>query len=152
MWVLFGSFFMFSNFYQLGLLNTNFVTLVNMQWKIDKNRTSHDLVMVIESAYLWTLKKNTWILPVVVIVEYVVLVNIWRPSPISFKHVSLLWLLFDAHRPPSEQRGPIKKRNQLTCAYLKERKTIDKLRARDHTENKYICTWNVVVNSLKSQE
>ena len=36
MWVLFGTYYMFSNFYQLNLHNKSCVALVNLQWNISK--------------------------------------------------------------------------------------------------------------------
>ena len=61
MWVLFGSSFMFSNFYWLDLHNKTHVALANLWWHIYKHQieyqTSLDLVVVIRSWYLlisWT--------------------------------------------------------------------------------------------------
>jgi len=51
MWVLVGSFFMFSDFYQLDLQNKTCVALADLQWSIRKNHTS-DLVMVTKNARL----------------------------------------------------------------------------------------------------
>ena len=52
--VLFGSFFLFSNFYQLYLQNKCCVALANLWWSISKNQidnwASLDLVMDIQSA------------------------------------------------------------------------------------------------------
>ena len=56
MWVLFGSFFMFSNFYQLDLHNETRVAITNLQWNARNNRIENrpylDVVMVIESSCL----------------------------------------------------------------------------------------------------
>ena len=56
MWVLFGSFFMFSNFYELDSHNNICVAPTNLRWNICKNRienrSSPYLVMVIGSACL----------------------------------------------------------------------------------------------------
>ena len=56
MWVLFGSFFKFSNFYKLDSHNNICVAPTNLRWNIFKNRienrSSPYLVMVIGSACL----------------------------------------------------------------------------------------------------
>ena len=56
MWVLFGPFVMFFNFYEVDLHNKTRVALANLQWNLYQkqieNWTSHDLVMVIGSACL----------------------------------------------------------------------------------------------------
>ena len=56
MWVLFASFFMSSNFYQLDLHNGTRVALAYLQWNIYQNRienrTSPDSITVIGSACL----------------------------------------------------------------------------------------------------
>ena len=55
-WMLFGLFFMFSNFYWFTLHNQTCVALANLRWSMTKdwieNQTSLNLVMVIGSAYL----------------------------------------------------------------------------------------------------
>ena len=45
--------------------------------------------------------------------------NIWRCSPISFKHVCILFSLWSSpNYTPVKYKGLIKKRNQITLAYL----------------------------------
>ena len=104
----FGSFFTFSNFYQLLLHNKSLVALTNLWLKISKNRienqTSHALVMVVKSACLLIFEVDTWVLPLVFTIESRVVIKIWRSRPISFKHVPswclLLWSLPNhAHTP-----------------------------------------------------
>jgi hypothetical protein len=57
MWVLFGSFLVFPNFYRLGLHTKIHVALSNLQWNFCniriENRTSPYLAMVIRSACLF---------------------------------------------------------------------------------------------------
>ena len=60
---------------------------------------------------------------------------IWRCSLISFQYVSIWCLRFDPHRTTyqSESRGLIKKRNQITHAYLSENKPPYKVRGPAHS-------------------
>ena len=80
MCMLFGSFFMFSNFYQLYLHNITRVALANLPCTLCKtqieNRISLDLVMVIGSACLLISYHDTQVLPSVFIVECIVVVHI----------------------------------------------------------------------------
>ena len=68
---------------------------------IKKNRTeswtSHALVMAFGSACLSVSWLDTWIPPIVFIVEWRVVICIWKHGPISFEHVSLWCLLFGRH-------------------------------------------------------
>jgi hypothetical protein len=68
---------------------------------IKKNRTeswtSHALVMAFGSACLSVSWLDTWIPPIVFIVEWRVVICIWKHGPISFEHVSLWCLLFGPH-------------------------------------------------------
>ena len=85
MWVLLGSFFMFSNFYQFYSHLKNHIASSNLRWNVCKNRIENriflDLVMVIGSACLLISKLDTWVLPFVSFIEYRVVINIWRCSP-----------------------------------------------------------------------
>ena len=102
MWVWFGLIFMFSNFYRLDLHNKTCVAWANPQWNICKNRienrTSPYVVMGTRGACFLIFELDTQVLPIVFIIECRVLINIWRCSPISIKHVSLWYLLFHPHR------------------------------------------------------
>ena len=91
------------NFYRLALNNRTCVASANLRWNICKNRieirTFLDLVMVIGCAWLAVdfLTGYTHVLPTVFTIECIVVMNIWRRSPISFKHVSLWCLLTEPH-------------------------------------------------------
>ena len=101
MWVLFGLFLMFFNFYGLDSHNKSCVALATLRCNICKNRnenrTSLKWVMIIGSACLLISSLNTWILSIVVIIECRVVIDIWRRSPMSSEHESLWCLPFDPH-------------------------------------------------------
>jgi hypothetical protein len=67
--------------------------LKSLSMYIYKIRTSHYLVMVIGSACLLIFWRDVEVHPLVFIVECRVVIDIWRCSPISFKHVSLCSLI-----------------------------------------------------------
>jgi len=98
MWVLFGLFYMFSNFYRLDFHNETFVALANLQQCFSQNWTSPILVVVIRSACLFdSLTKYTG--PPNCIEMFVL-----GTSP---KHT------------PIKYRCPIKKTNWITTPYLR---------------------------------
>ena len=125
MWVLFGSNFMFSNFYQLYLHNKTCIALANLQWNIYKNWienwTNLDVVMVSGSACSLISELDTYVLPMMFIIECRVVIMIWRCSPMSFKHV--FFMMFALRSPPNhiplKYRGLIKKTSHLRPIYLK---------------------------------
>ena len=99
MWVVFGSFSMFSNFYQLDLINKNPGTLATLQWNICKSWISPYLVMAIRSACLfgflsgYTHRSSQLCYSS----ECRADLHVRRRSPVSFKHLSLHCLFFDPH-------------------------------------------------------
>ena len=96
MWVLFGLFYMFSNFYRLHFHNETFVALANLQQCFSQNWTSPNSVAVIGSACLFdSLTKYTG-------PPNCIEVFVFGTSP---KHT------------PIKYRCPIKKTNWITTPY-----------------------------------
>ena len=123
MWVLVGSFFTFSNFYRLDSHNKTHVAIANLwrnicQSRIGNNTSLHSIMLII-SACMFISFLIGYISPLqlcsLLSVEYVV-VNIWRRTPISFKHVSLFMMFSLWSSPnhiPIKHRGPIKQTSHL---------------------------------------
>ena len=101
--VLFGLFFVFSNFYRLEFHNKMCVASTNLWWRISKicfeNQSSLDFDMFIETKVsVYRYLTYTYVLPIVFIIECGVVNNIWNCCLISFKHVSLWCLFFIPHQ------------------------------------------------------
>ena len=94
------------------------VALAILWWNICKYRienwTSLALVMIIGSACLLLCELHTEVLPIVFGIECRVVINIWRRSLISFKHVSLRCLLCDPHRTTYRSNVGVRLRKATT--------------------------------------
>ena len=116
LWVLFGLFFMFSNFYQWDLHNKLCLPLANLQLCVNKYRIEDEISPIIylwllEVHVCWFLNLNTHILPIVFIIECEVVNKAWRWSPIYMEHITF-WCLFFWSSPnhiPINYKGPKKK-------------------------------------------
>ena len=99
MWVLFGSNFMFSNFYRLYFQKENCVAWGSQWWSINKNRIEHwnpFLVIIIGSMYMFVVIcigfpscGHHW---------FEVINKMWRHSPIKVKTFVLLVFVIDLYQ------------------------------------------------------
>ena len=90
-----SSFSLFCNFYRLNLHNETCVALASISASWIQNQTFFDLIVVIGSVGLVIIKLDTSVIPIVLNTESKVVKKICRRSLISFKHVSLWYLIID---------------------------------------------------------